>query len=460
MEALVAEKETQIAEILKEGERMAQEQLKTNNIIKSLRAKEKANEQKMQRTSSALTRAQTEIERLKAELATAQGSESKSLGALNQVNRQNLKLEKDLAALNNELGLSREKVKHLEKTVQAHEAGKQQMVEKLEETQRHLSAAHSRLETMQGSEQQQAALHEETDRLRNQIDEMRRAASKQQRSLEQAREQSAQEVSYYRSRLANAETQLELMGETASSVAKPLLSRIESLQSSLDDQTAAFEQTEQRLSAQIEDLQAKLSASEQTDRELKQRLIDSETTIATLRDELKKAKSEKDEMQKQLTESSNQLQDMDTFLQRLQGDIMAANRKVSEVRKTCSSLEEENRTEREVSAHLRAELKEARTALQEIVSRKNSVAEGHVKNSPSSPKTSTVSIASVDERSSQRSLSSSETPTSTPAIQPSSAPMQFASSLEYLQARKHSDFSFPADYRETFLAKQTTMRVY
>uniref|UniRef100_A0A0X3PSM9 TATA element modulatory factor n=1 Tax=Schistocephalus solidus TaxID=70667 RepID=A0A0X3PSM9_SCHSO len=316
LEALIEEKETQIQEILKEGERMAQEQLKTNNIVKSLRAKEKTNEQKMQRTSSALTKAQAEIERLKIELATARDAESKSLGALNQVNRQNQKLEKDLACLNAELGLSREKVELLEKTVQAHETGKRQMGEKLEETQRYLSAANSRLEAMQGTEQKQAVLYEETDRLRIQIDEMRRAACKQQRNLEQAREQTAHELAYYRSRLANAEAQLELMGETASSVAKPLLSRIESLQGSLDSQTAAFEQTEQRLSAQIEELQARLLASAQTDRDLKQSLTDSETSIATLQDELKRAKLEIEGLQKQLNVSAKQLQDKDAFLQK------------------------------------------------------------------------------------------------------------------------------------------------
>ncbi|VDL90665.1 unnamed protein product [Schistocephalus solidus] len=270
------------------------------------------------------------------------------------------------------------------------------MGEKLEETQRYLSAANSRLEAMQGTEQKQAVLYEETDRLRIQIDEMRRAACKQQRNLEQAREQTAHELAYYRSRLANAEAQLELMGETASSVAKPLLSRIESLQGSLDSQTAAFEQTEQRLSAQIEELQVRLLASAQTDRDLKQSLTDSETSIATLQDELKRAKLEIEGLQKQLNVSAKQLQDKDAFLQKLQCDLMTANKKVLEVRSTCSSLEEENRTERDVSAQLRAELKEARTELQELASRTTSVAEGHVHNSPLSSSTSTSTLRQRD----------------------------------------------------------------
>ncbi|KAL7059634.1 hypothetical protein AAHC03_013454 [Spirometra sp. Aus1] len=429
LEALVSEKETQIQEILKEGERMAQEQLKANNLVKSLRAKEKTNELQSQRTSSALTKAQAEIGRLKSELATARDGESKNLGALNQVNRQSLKLEKELAGLNVELGLSREKVELLEKTTQALEAEKRQMAEKLEETQMNLSAANSRLEAMQGSEQQQAALHEETDRLRSQIDQMRRAASKQQHILEQARDQTAQELAYCRSRLANAEMKLELMDETASSVAKPLLSRIESLQSCLDSQTATSEQTEQRLSAQIEELQARLAASAQADRDLEQRLTDSKTSIAKLQDELRRAKSEIDELRKQLNVSTNQLQDKDAFLQKLQGDIMTANRKISEFRKTCSSLEEQNRTEREISAQLRAELKETRAELDEISSRTHSVAEGHAQASSLSSSTSTLSVVSADERSSQRSPASTETSNST--IQHS---VQFASSLEYLQS--------------------------
>lgn len=41
LEATLAEKEAQLADLLYEGNRMAQEQLKTNNLVKTLRSKTK-----------------------------------------------------------------------------------------------------------------------------------------------------------------------------------------------------------------------------------------------------------------------------------------------------------------------------------------------------------------------------------------------------------------------------------
>ena len=49
LENLLAEKETQLADLLKEGTRMAQEQLKTNNLVKTLRAKTKTMESEKQK---------------------------------------------------------------------------------------------------------------------------------------------------------------------------------------------------------------------------------------------------------------------------------------------------------------------------------------------------------------------------------------------------------------------------
>lgn len=42
LESSLTEKETQLADLLAEGNRMAQEQLKTNNLIKTLRSKVKS----------------------------------------------------------------------------------------------------------------------------------------------------------------------------------------------------------------------------------------------------------------------------------------------------------------------------------------------------------------------------------------------------------------------------------
>ncbi|KAH9279516.1 hypothetical protein ECG_07545 [Echinococcus granulosus] len=112
LESSLTDKETQLADLLAEGNRMAQEQLKTNNLVKTQRSKMKTLELEKEKISDNLTKAQTEIGSLKSEIATLRENEKRLQESLNQLSRKNLKLEKDVVAVMNELDSPRQKVRH------------------------------------------------------------------------------------------------------------------------------------------------------------------------------------------------------------------------------------------------------------------------------------------------------------------------------------------------------------
>ncbi|KAM3186623.1 hypothetical protein ACTXT7_003924 [Hymenolepis weldensis] len=80
LEATLAEKEAQLADLLSEGNRMAQEQLKTNNLVKTLRSKTKTLESEKEKINDNLTKAQAEIDSLKSDLSILRDNEIKLQG--------------------------------------------------------------------------------------------------------------------------------------------------------------------------------------------------------------------------------------------------------------------------------------------------------------------------------------------------------------------------------------------
>ncbi|VDO07206.1 unnamed protein product [Rodentolepis nana] len=286
LESTLAEKETQLADLLAEGNRMAQEQLKTNNLVKTLRSKTKTLESEKLKIGNNLTKAQTEIDSLKSDLSILRESESKLQESFNQLTRKNLKLEKEVSDFKAELDASKEKAEALNRAKLALESKLLESAEGLASAQAALNESQARRDAIRDVEEEQQSLRDEVSTLRAQLEEARVAASRQKVEADQRLHLVRQEVDHYREQLAESESRLQSLGEAATSVAKPLLQQIQSLQSKLNDQSKEFEKTEHSLLSQINDLKKRLEVVEHIDRQSMDRLKEAEVAANALRLEL------------------------------------------------------------------------------------------------------------------------------------------------------------------------------
>nr|CDS30285.1 TATA element modulatory factor [Hymenolepis microstoma] len=286
LENTLAEKETQLADLLSEGNRMAQEQLKTNNLVKSLRSKTKSLESEKEKIGNNLTKAQVEIDSLKSDLSTLRENESKLQESFNQLTRKNFKLEKEVSGVKVELDASREKAEALNRVKLTLESKLLECEEGLASAQAALNESQTRRDAIRDVEEEQQSLRDEVSTLRAQLEEARVATSRQKVEADQRLRLVRQEVDHYREQLAESESRLQSLGETATSVAKPLLQQIQSLQSKLNDQSKEFEKTEHSLLSQITDLKKRLEVVEHIDRQSMDRLKEAEAAADALRLEL------------------------------------------------------------------------------------------------------------------------------------------------------------------------------
>ncbi|KAL5107481.1 TATA element modulatory factor [Taenia crassiceps] len=369
LESSLVDKETQLADLLAEGNRMAQEQLKTNNMIKTLRSKTKSLELEKEKSSNNLTKAQTEIESLKSEIATMRDNEKKLQESLNQLNRKNLKLEKDVIAVKDELDSSKEKVEALDRVRLELESKLSDSAVGLATAQRALSEAQTRTEAIRDVEEEQQSLRDEVSTLRTKLEETRVTAVRQKLDAEQRLQQVRQEVSHYREQLAESEARFESLGETATSVAKPLLQQIQTLQAKLAEQAKASEATEQSLLALVADLKKRLEVAEKTGRLFQERLSGAETAADALKEELALERAASSKMHDRLSQHDLLASSAKSHIEKLNAELASLQQKLVAAEDACDTTSSALVAEREEMVGLRSELAQVKAELAQALAK-------------------------------------------------------------------------------------------
>ncbi|KAM7542352.1 hypothetical protein Aperf_G00000016962 [Anoplocephala perfoliata] len=368
LRSALTEKEAQLADLLSEGNRMAQEQLKANNLVKTLRSKSKALESDKQKISNDLTKAQTEVEGLKSQVSLLRENENKLQESFNQVTHKNLKLEKEVSVLKADLESSKEKTEALDRMRLELESKLSESAEGLASTRAALSEAQTRGEAIRDVEEEQQSLRDEVSTLRARLEEARVSAARHKLESEQRLQQVRQEVEHYREQLAESESRFESLGETATSVAKPLLQQIKSLQSKLSDQNKTFESTEQGLLAQITDLKKRLETAQRTDRQFQDRLNETETAADALRRELALERENSGRLHDRLSQYNLQDSANKSQLEKLQSELDSLNHQIASLEDFRDSATSALSAEREEVSNLRAELVKTKAELAHALS--------------------------------------------------------------------------------------------
>ncbi|VDL61969.1 unnamed protein product [Hymenolepis diminuta] len=440
LEATLAEKEAQLADLLSEGNRMAQEQLKTNNLVKTLRSKTKTLESEKEKINDNLTKAQAEIDSLKSDLSILRDNEIKLQESFNQMTRKNLKLEKEVSVVKVELEASKEKAEALNRV-------RLELVNKLSESTEGLASAQAALieaktrgEAIRDVEEEQQTLRDEVSTLRAQLDEARVAAARQKVEADQRLQQVRQEVEHYREQLAGSESRLESLGETTTSVVKPLLQQIQSLQSKLNDQTKTFEDTEHSLLSQITDFKKRLEAAERTDRQFQDRINEAETAADALRLELTLERENSSRLHDRISQYNLQASADKIQLERLHSELDSLHQQITALEDSRDSANSALTAEREELMNLRAELNKTKSELAHALSN-SSLLTTTVAATSHSPTSSEIQPPRPSNLSSSshilaETLTGQSSPSSPSVSQSSVMPTgHFASSLSFLQSQ-------------------------
>ncbi|NWQ61386.1 TMF1 factor, partial [Neopipo cinnamomea] len=314
---LLKEKEEQIKGLMEEGEKLSKQQLHNSNIIKKLRAKEKERENINTKQSKRIKELEEELQHLKQVLDGKEDLERQHRDSIKQLNSVVERQEKDLAKLQAEV----EDLEERNRSVQA----------ALDSAYKELADLHKANAT-KDSEAQEAALSREMkakEELGLALEKAQEEARQQQEALaiqvadlrlalQRAEQQAARKEDYLRQeigelqqRLQEAESRNQELSQSVTSATRPLLRQIENLQATLGAQTSAWEKLEKNLSDRLGESQTLLAAAAERERAATEELLANKIQMSSSESQNSLLRQENTRLQAQLEVERTKLKKME-----------------------------------------------------------------------------------------------------------------------------------------------------
>ncbi|KAM7095746.1 TATA element modulatory factor isoform 2-T2 [Ciconia maguari] len=314
---LLKEKEEQIKGLMEEGEKLSKQQLHNSNIIKKLRAKEKERENTNTKQNKKIKELEEELQHLKQVLDGKEDLEKQHRDSIKQLNSVVERQEKDLAKLQAEV----EDLEERNRSVQA----------ALDSAYKELADLHKANAT-KDSEAQEAALSREMkakeelglalekaqDEARQQQEALAIQVADLRLALQRAEQQAARKEDYLRQeigelqqRLQEAESRNQELSQSVTSATRPLLRQIENLQATLGAQTSAWEKLEKNLSDRLGESQTLLAAAAERERAATEELLSNKIQMSSTESQNSLLRQENTRLQAQLEVERNRLKKME-----------------------------------------------------------------------------------------------------------------------------------------------------
>ncbi|NXW59482.1 TMF1 factor, partial [Eurystomus gularis] len=314
---LLKEKEEQIKGLMEEGEKLSKQQLHNSNIIKKLRAKEKERENTNTKQSKKIKELEEELQHLKQVLDGKEDLEKQHRDSIKQLNSVVERQEKELAKLQAEV----EDLEEQNRSVQA----------ALDSAYKELADLHKANAT-KDSEAQEAALSREMkakeelglalekakDEARQQQEALAIQVADLRLALQRAEQQAARKEDYLRQeigelqqRLQEAESRNQELSQSVTSATRPLLRQIENLQATLGAQTSAWEKLEKNLSDRLGESQTLLAAAAERERAATEELLSNKIQMSSTESQNSLLRQENTRLQAQLEAERNKLKKME-----------------------------------------------------------------------------------------------------------------------------------------------------
>ncbi|XP_031976320.1 TATA element modulatory factor [Corvus moneduloides] len=324
---LLKEKEEQIKGLMEEGEKLSKQQLHNSNIIKKLRAKEKERENINTKQSRKIKEFEEELQHLKQVLDGKEDLEKQHRDSIKQLNSVVERQEKDLAKLQAEV----EELEERNRSVQA----------ALDSAYKELADLHKANAT-KDSEAQEAALSREMkakeelglalekaqDEARQQQEALAIQVADLRLALQRAEQQAARKEDYLRQeigelqqRLQEAESRNQELSQSVTSATRPLLRQIENLQATLGAQTSAWEKLEKNLSDRLSESQTLLAAAAERERAATEELLANKIQMSSSESQNSLLRQENTRLQAQLEVERNKLKKMENEKSRYEVEL-------------------------------------------------------------------------------------------------------------------------------------------
>ncbi|XP_042307408.1 TATA element modulatory factor [Sceloporus undulatus] len=303
---LLKEKDEQIKGLMEEGEKLSKHQLRSSNIIKKLRAKEKERENINTKQNKKIKELEDELQHLKQVLDGKEELEKQHRENIKQLNSVVERQEKDLVKLQTDL----EDLEEKNRSVQA----------ALDSAYKELADLH-KVNAAKDCEAQEAALSYEMkvkEELGLALEKAQEEARQQQEALaiqvadlrlalQRAEQQTArkedylrQEISELQQRLQEAESRNQELSQSVTSATRPLLRQIENLQATLGAQTLAWEKLEKNLSDRLGESQTALAAQTERERAATEELLSNKIQLSSTESQNSILRQENSRLQAQL----------------------------------------------------------------------------------------------------------------------------------------------------------------
>ncbi|NXM89902.1 TMF1 factor, partial [Oenanthe oenanthe] len=331
---LLKEKEEQIKGLMEEGEKLSKQQLHNSNIIKKLRAKEKERENTNTKQSKKIKELEEELQHLKQVLDGKEDLEKQHRDSIKQLNSVVERQEKDLAKLQAEV----EELEERNRSVQAaldsaykccwhlNVLGFVYFFLPLELADLHKANATKDSEAqeaalsreMKAKEELGLALEKAQEEARQQQEALAIQVADLRLALQRAEQQAARKEDYLRQeigelqqRLQEAEGRNQELSQSVTSATRPLLRQIENLQATLGAQTSAWEKLEKNLSDRLGESQTLLAAAAERERAATEELLANKIQMSSSESQNSLLRQENTRLQAQLEVERNKLKKME-----------------------------------------------------------------------------------------------------------------------------------------------------
>uniref|UniRef100_A0A8C5R5S5 TATA element modulatory factor 1 n=1 Tax=Leptobrachium leishanense TaxID=445787 RepID=A0A8C5R5S5_9ANUR len=314
---IMKEKDEQIKGLMEEGEKLSKQQLHNSNIIKKLRTKEKEHEQTISKQSKKIRELEEELQLLKQALDAKEEVEKQHRDNIKKLNAVVERQEKDLTRLQADDEEFQEKNRSLQSA--------------LDNSYRELAELH-RANATKASEAQEVALSCEIKAKEEICLVLEKAKEESQRqqealaiqvadlrlTLQRAEQQAArkedylrQEIAELQQRLQEGETRNQELSQSVTSATRPLLRQIENLQATLAAQTSSWEKLEKNLSDRLAESQTWLASAVEKERACTEELLAIKTQISAIDSQNSLLRQEKSRFQAQLEVEKARLSKME-----------------------------------------------------------------------------------------------------------------------------------------------------
>ncbi|NXY01758.1 TMF1 factor, partial [Pteruthius melanotis] len=311
---LLKEKEEQIKGLMEEGEKLSKQQLHNSNIIKKLRAKEKERENTNTKQNKKIKELEEELQHLKQVLDGKEDLEKQHRDSIKQLNSVVERQEKDLAKLQAEV----EELEERNRSVQAALDSAYKELAKANATKDSEAQEAALSREMKAKEELGLALEKAQDEARQQQEALAIQVADLRLALQRAEQQAARKEDYLRQeigelqqRLQEAESRNQELSQSVTSAARPLLRQIENLQATLGAQTSAWEKLEKNLSDRLGESQTLLAAAAERERAATEELLANKIQMSSSESQNSLLRQENTRLQAQLEVERNKLKKME-----------------------------------------------------------------------------------------------------------------------------------------------------